>query len=89
MVKYHKGNSAKYTPPTPTHTVRRQIIVPRGVTKYQSLPDRKLLMTMSVTTMTTNKREIRTNNTPPTPATLARRQMIVIPEDYDHGDNDG
>ena len=55
-VKSHKGHSAKYTPHTPAPPNGRQIIVPRGITTYQSLPDRQFPMTMRAATMTTNKR---------------------------------
>ena len=55
-VKSHKGNSANYAPPTPTPPAGRQIMIPRGIKTYQSLPDRQFPTTVSATTMTTNKK---------------------------------
>ena len=55
-INLHKGRSAKYTPPTPAPLTGRQIIVPRGIMTYQSLPDRRFPKTIKATTMTMNKR---------------------------------
>ena len=55
-LKSHKGHSAKYTPPTPAPPTGRQIMLPRGITAYQLLHNRRFTTTMSATTMTMNKR---------------------------------
>ena len=55
-VKFHKGHSEKYTPPTTANPAGIQIIIPRGITTYQYLLYRKFTTTTSATTMTTNTR---------------------------------
>ena len=55
-VKWHKGHSVKYAPPTPYPPAGRQIMVPIGIMTYQSLPDSQFPTTMSLMTMTINKR---------------------------------
>ena len=58
-IKPHKWYSAKDTPTTPAPPAGRQMIVPRGITTYPSIPDRILPTTVSATTITTNKTKSR------------------------------
>ena len=101
MIKFHKGHSTNYTPPTPAPPARSNIIVPRGITAYQSLPYRRFRTTMKATTMTTNtRRKFQKGHS--THALSSRREADdstqrnynrpiysrkVVPNDYDR-DND-
>ena len=53
-IKSHKGRSTKYTTSTPAPPDGMHMIVFIGITTYQSLPDRRLPMTMNAKTMITN-----------------------------------
>ena len=98
----HKRHSANYTPHTPSPPARRQTIVPRVITTYQSLPDRRFLTTTNKTIMTTNKRrKLHKGNS--AHSRFSHREaddsyqrdydqqihsQKVIPNGYDHGEND-
>ena len=100
-VQSHNGHSAKYTPPMPDPPAGRQIIVPRGITTYQSLAYRQFTTTMSTTTITTSERwNFHKWNSTHSRSSLRKagysaqrdydwpiHSQKVIPDDYDR-DND-
>ena len=103
MIKSHKGHSVKYTLPMPSPPSGRHMIVPRGITTYQSLPDRQFPTTMNTTTMPKNKR-IKSHNKHSTHARSSLQEaddsaqryydrpihtLKVIPDDYDCDNNNG
>ena len=58
-IKLLKGNSAKYTSPTPAPAAGTQMILPREITTYQLFPERQSLTTMCARTKMNKKRKSR------------------------------